>query len=135
MPRKDLKNNLSVASTIEPAGHTATATGTAVDLLGYQSALVVISTGTFGASTDFGFEVQESDASGSGFAAVASDDLIGTEPTGVQATGDLDNTVYRIGYIGTKRYIRVVATKGSGSNACPFGVNVVRGHPLDAPVA
>jgi hypothetical protein len=123
----DIKNNISVASTIVPAAYTATTTGTGVDLAGYDAAAVVIVTGAV-TSGDFSVEVQESDASASGYTAVANADLDGTEPATITAS-----TVTEIGYLGRKRYIRVVATDTAAADAV-FGVHVVRANPRKRPV-
>lgn len=116
--RTDIKNSLEVVTTLTPAARTAAATGTAVDLANYDAAAVVITTGavTNGA---FAVEIQESDASGSGYTAVPNADLDGTEPATLTAS-----TVTVIGYHGIKRYIRVVTT---GTADASFGVTVIRG--------
>ncbi|WP_433406871.1 hypothetical protein [Streptomyces sp. CA-146814] len=118
--RTDIKNSLSVVSTLAPAARTDTATGTAVDLANYDAAAVVITTGAV-ANAAFSIEIQESDQSGSGFTAVATEDLDGTEPATLTAT-----TVTAIGYHGIKRYIRAVATD-AGTGDAAFGVTVIRG--------
>lgn len=123
----DIKNNISVASTIVPAAYTATTTGTGVDLAGYDAAAVVIVTGAV-TSGDFSVEVQESDALASGYTAVANADLDGTEPATIAASA-----VTEIGYLGRKRYIRVVATDTAAADAV-FGVHVVRANPRKRPV-
>ncbi|MBK5994914.1 hypothetical protein JHN53_25375 [Streptomyces sp. MBT58] len=118
--RTDIKNSLSVVSTLAPAARTDTATGTAVDLANYDAAAVVITTGAV-ANAAFSIEIQESDVSGSGYTAVANENLDGTEPATLTAT-----TVTVIGYHGIKRYIRAVATD-AGTGDASFGVSVIRG--------
>ncbi|MEU7348351.1 hypothetical protein ABZ778_31500 [Streptomyces bacillaris] len=118
--RTDIKNSLSVVSTLAPAARTDTATGTGVDLANYDAAAVVITTGAV-ANAAFSIEIQESDASGSGYTAVADADLDGTEPATLTAS-----TVTVIGYHGIKRYIRAVATD-AGTGDASFGVDVIRG--------
>lgn len=117
--RTDIKNHVALAQTLVPAARTATATGSAVDLAGFDAAAVVVSVG---AVTDgsFSIEVQESDASGSGYTAVANADLDGTEPATLTA-----NTVTVLGYHGIKRYIRAVATDAGPGDAV-FEVFVIR---------
>jgi hypothetical protein len=119
--RGDIKNHLDVATTIAPAAHTATATGSAVDLANYDAAAVVLTVGAV-ANNAFSIEVQHSDQSGSGFTAVSDDDLDGTEPGTLTAS-----TVTIIGYHGIKRYLRVVATD-AGTGDAVFGVTVIRGR-------
>ncbi|MFJ3705035.1 MULTISPECIES: hypothetical protein [unclassified Streptomyces] len=116
--RTDIKNSLDVVTTLTPAARTAAATGTAVDLANYDAAAVVIATGAV-ANAAFAVEIQESDASASGYTAVANADLDGTEPATLTAS-----TVTVIGYHGIKRYLRVVTT---GTADASFGVTVIRG--------
>ncbi|WP_432135867.1 MULTISPECIES: hypothetical protein [unclassified Streptomyces] len=118
--RNDIKNHVSLAQTLVPAARTATATGTAVDLAGFDAAAVVIDVGAV-TDASFSIEVQESDSSGSGYTAVADTDLDGTEPATLTASSQ---TV--IGYHGIKRYIRAVATD-AGTGDAAFAVSVIRG--------
>lgn len=135
---RDLKNNLDAAQSIAPGAYTSSQSGSGVDLRGYDGALVLINTGLWTDGSHV-FEVQESDA-GDGspdtYSAVAAADLIGTEPT-VDGAAD-DNQFYRIGYIGTKRYIRVITTYTatvSPAVGAVFAASVVRGKPHQAPLA
>ncbi len=56
-------------------------------------------------------------------------DLLGTLPAALEA-----DTVCKQGYKGTKRYIRAVITKTSGTSIAAGAVFAL-GHPHDAPVA
>lgn len=123
----DIKNNIAPAITIAPGAYTANTTGTGVDLAGFDAAAVVITVGAV-TSGAFSFEVQESDSSGSGYTAVADADLDGTEPASITAT-----TVTEVGYLGRKRYLRVVATDTAAGDAA-FSVLVVRANPRKRPV-
>jgi hypothetical protein len=77
--------------------------------------------------------LQHSDAAASGFAAVASTDVVLPDGdalggSGVFATIDAaveDDTIYRLGYVGNKRYVRVVATAANTPGATPVCVNVL----------
>ena len=97
----------------------------------YQSATFALITGTVtdaGATAGITFVVQESDTTaGSDFAAVADADLLGTE-AGLAITLDtLDGVaIGTIGYRGTKRYLRVVATGTTGTDAAIAGVWVLQ---------
>lgn len=128
---KDIKSDLGFVQSLAPAARTASANGTGVDLQGYNAALVVIDLGawTDGSHT---FEVQESDDN-STFSAVADADLLGTEP--VMDAADEDNTIHKIGYVGTKRYIRVATTVSGTTTGAVYGASVIRGHANVAPVA
>ena len=119
---KDLKNNIEPALSLNPAARTASANGTAVDLQGYESALVLVHCGaiTDGTHTP---SVEHSDASGSGYAAVAAADLIGS------LAACTANGIQSVRYIGSKRYIRVVLTvAGSPVTGAIVEAMVARGH-------
>ena len=77
---------------------------------------------------DFQFDVQVLDDNSS-FSSVAAAELVGTEPR--INSEDTDDQVYRLGYIGDARYVRVVATAGSpqGGTGAVFGALVVKGFP------
>lgn len=131
MPNMDMKNNLSVAQSITPAAYTADTNGAGVDLANFGGALVIIDAGvdTDGSHT---FEVQESDDD-STYTAVADADLIGTEPV-VAAPADGDQ-IYRIGYVGSKRYIRVATTVTGTTTGAVYGASVVRSGARKAPIS
>ena len=92
--------------------------------------MVAINTGAIVTAGDFTTKLQESDTTTSGdFADVAAADLLGTFPASLAA-----DSVYKVGYVGTKRYVRTVTTKNGGTSVAA-GIMVVIGHPSDAPVA
>jgi hypothetical protein len=131
--RMDIANDVSVVQSLLPASRTTTVNGTGADLKDYSAAVVIIDTGTTGGTTpSFTFQVEESDDNSS-YAAVANADLIGSEPV---ITGANDNAVYELGYLGSKRYVRVAISAASGTtptllcSAC-----VVRGKPRYSPAA
>lgn len=133
---KDVKNKLVVVSTLAPALRTTDATGAAVDTqdsvgVGFV-AHVGVSGDTLSGSVKIELEVQHSDASGSGFAACADADIdaavTGTN-TGTFAVIDdpaEDDAVYKVNYLGNKRYVKVIANyTGTHTNGCPLGVVAV----------
>ena len=127
---KDLHSGLGVIQALAPAVVAATATATAIDLQGFNSALVVVNTGAIAGSGDYTTKLQESDTTtGGDFTDVAEGDLIGSFPASLEA-----GSVVKVGYRGTKRYIRTVTTKNSGTSIAA-GIVVVKGDPADAPVA
>ncbi|MFR0354164.1 hypothetical protein [Streptomyces sediminimaris] len=130
---KDAYNNLLTLSSLTPAAYTASTNGTTVDRAGdnlFQDALVAIPVGTVTDGTHT-FEVQESDDDTT-WSAVADEHLQGTEPAVTSAT---DQTVYEIGYKGSKRYLRVVTTvTGSPATGGVYGAHVVLANPRVAPV-
>lgn len=127
---RDLANNIGPVQVVAPAVLSATDTSAAIDLLGFESAAIVINTGAIVTAGDFTAKLQESDTTTSGdFADVAAAHLVGTLPATLEAA-----SVYKQGYIGTKRYLRTVITKNSGTSIAA-GAVLVKGHPHEAPVA
>lgn len=117
----DLKNNLIASQSLAPAARTSSANGTAIDLQDSDGALIVVECGalTDGSHTP---SLEESDASGSGFAAVAAVDRIGS------LAACTANTVQAIGYVGIKRYVRIVMNiSGSPSTGAVTSAVVLEG--------
>ena len=123
---KDLYHNLLAAHSIYPAALGAAAkTGDAyVDLAGFEGALIICYSGAL--TADMPFQLMHSDDHVT-FTAVDDADLLGLEPTLLQAT---DNEVKTFGYKGNKRYLRVDTTTGTGI----AGAMIVKGFPRHAPV-
>ena len=128
---RDLYNKIALAISLAVLARTASANGTGVDLQGHEGAVVEIITGTITDGTHT-FEVQESDDNAA-FTAVADADLLGAEPV---ITGVDDNVVRKIGYRGTKRYLRVIVTvTGAPATGGVYGANVIKGFPRHAPTS
>lgn len=127
---RDLYSTASVLQSIKPAAYTATVNGTGVDLLGYESAFVVISAGvrTDGTHT---FKLEESDDN-SAWNDVAAADQLGASPAVIDAA--TDEVDYDLGYVGSKRYLRVTSTVASATTGAIYGASVVRGHAINTPV-
>lgn len=123
----DIKQTLDVQNSLAPAARTATANGTGVDLANFASANVVFSVGTITDGTHTP-SVQESDDN-STFTAVAAADLIGT------LANLASNTNQRVGYRGTKRYVRAVSTVAGATTGGVYAGVVVRGDARKQPVA
>ena len=119
----DMRNNaeygLALSATL--SGVTPAA-GDWIDMQGWEAVTFSVSTGTVtdaGTTSGFSFEVQESDTTAAADAtAVADADLIGTEAA-LTVTDDTDDNVFvgTIGYRGTSRYVRIVATGTTGTDA------------------
>ncbi|HXF71505.1 MAG TPA: hypothetical protein VNO79_02715 [Actinomycetota bacterium] len=125
---QDLYNEISVAQSLAPAARTASANGAGVDLQGFDAAVVVVETG---AITDGTHTIQvEESADNSTFTAVADADLQGTEPAIGAAD---DNKVYEIGYMGTKRWLRVSVTVSGATSGGVYAAHVVRGRARKLP--
>lgn len=127
---EDLHSNIGVVQAIAPDDIAATTTGAALDLLGFDSAAVVINTGAITTGGNYTAKLQESDTTtGGDFTDVAAAQLQGTLPASLAA-----DSVYKQGYLGFKRYLRVVITKNSGTSIFA-GAVLVKGDPFEAPVA
>ena len=139
---KDLSNNISPAISIIPAVRTAAVNGSGVDLQGYESATAVVFVGaegdTLSSSVHFVVSLEHSDDN-STFTDVAQADIVdGTISSGGiflkmdgTAGGNPDTTgeIHRVGYVGGKRYVRVVLAKtGTHSTGTPIGAMIVKGH-------
>lgn len=125
---KDLYSNVKAVPAIVPAVKTAAGDGSTVDVQGFGSLLFVINTGAIAGDGDFGVKVQDS-ANGSDWADAAAVDVQGTIPDTLDAT-----SAYRVGYTGSKRYVRLALTKEGGTSIA-LGAVAILGHPAVAPVA
>jgi hypothetical protein len=123
MAQFDMRNNaefgLGLSATLSGA---TPAAGDWIDMQGWEALTFTVSTGTVtdaGTASGFSFEVQESDTTAAAEAtAVADADLVGLESAlTVTADTDDDKLIGSIGYIGSKRYVRIVATGTTGTDA------------------
>lgn len=133
---KDLHNNIKteVAFNTAAISSDTTTAGNIIDLQGFESAEFAILAGTL---TDGTYTplLEEGDASDlSDAAAVADADLLGTEAAAALAATD-DNTVTKLGYIGSKRYVRLSIVSASTTSGGTVSALVVKGHAGDNPVA
>lgn len=137
---KDLHNSIK-CSLAEPPVAAQTNSDTAIvssilDTNGFSSAEFV---GIFGTNTDanatFTVLVEDGDdASLSDAAAVADAHLLGVEAMGLDYADD--NKVFKIGYIGPKRYVRVTLTpSGNNSGDIFFAAAWIQGHPRKGPLS
>lgn len=126
---KDIYSELGIVAAVVPATLTATNTSAAIDLQGFDGAMVIIQTGAIGGSGNFTPKLTECATSGGTYTDVAAADLNGSFTDPLAAS-----SVYKIGYRGNKRYIKTVLTLNSGTSIVA-GVVVVKGAPAIAPVA
>ncbi|MFG1282275.1 hypothetical protein [Xanthobacter autotrophicus] len=134
---RDLASNIAIRAVIAPVvvSDNTAAVGTVIDRLGFDSLAYVIATGTLAdADATFAVLLEESDASGSGFAAVADADMIGTEATAGFTFAD-DGKVRKLGYIGHKRYTRLTITPTGNSGSAPIAAVAILGHASARPVS
>lgn len=136
MPNHDLHNNVKtqIARNFVAITSNTTSAGSIIDLKGYGSCEFVIASGTL---TDGAYAILIEDGAASDLsdnAAVADDYLLGTEAAAAFAATD-DNTVKKIGYVGSKRYVRLSIVSTSVTSGGIIGAVAVLGKADNAPVA
>ena len=134
---RDLMNNVHPIRALSPVSGAATdaaQVGQIIDRQGFESLTFVIATGTItDADATFAVLVEHGDqATLSDAAAVADEELIGTEVLAGFNFGDDDET-RKIGYKGTKRYVRLTITPTNNLAAWLIAAVAVLGHPTQAP--
>lgn len=141
---KDIYNNLAVVEAIAPAVYAADNTPSAIDLAGFNAALLALHIGvggiTFSGTNKIEFVLTHSDDN-STYANVTADDLLGVDSvtngivkslTAAHAAAD----VTAIGYKGGKRYLKLLVDfSGTHGTGTPISAVVVKGHPEIFPVA
>ncbi|MDA8254986.1 MAG: hypothetical protein M0Z99_04980 [Betaproteobacteria bacterium] len=123
----DIKQTQDVQNSLAPAARTASANGSGVDLANFASATVAFVVGTITDGTHTP-SVEESDDN-STFTAVAAADLIGT------LAALASNTNQRVGYRGSKRYLRAVSTVAGATTGGVYAAVVIRGDGRKQPTA
>lgn len=145
MATQDQYSRVDFVDSLSHSQRTGTANGSEVDLVGYEAAtfLVDVSAFTDGTHT-FDFQEAPDDGTGSSgsFSDVSDSDLLFDTGTAqinnngqlvVDASGDTGH--YIIGYIGDKRFVRATTSSVTGTTTgATYGVNVLKGHPREAPV-
>lgn len=141
---KDVYGNSSPAVLIGAATLAADNTPGAVDLAGFQSALVLISVGvggiTFSGTNKIEFKLTHSDDDQT-YTAVAQKDVAGvTVGTGgivrSLTAAHAAASVTKVGYNGGKRYIKLLADfSGTHGTGTPISAVAVRQNPHIGPVA
>ncbi|NTU77323.1 MAG: hypothetical protein HGA90_05870 [Alphaproteobacteria bacterium] len=130
MALRDLLRNTLVTPSLAPAVRTnGTATGAAVDLRGFDAAVIAVA---FGACTDGTHtpSVQHS-VDGTTYTNAAASDLDGAFVAVTSGSGA--NAVQTVGYIGSQRYVRVVITTTGATTGALSAANVLSGYPRHAP--
>ena len=135
---KDITNNLHLQPAFAPKA--AVTDGTAqvsstCDRQGYESVMLAMITGTLtDADAVWSVLIEDSDDD-STYAAVTDANLNGTETLAGFAFGD-DGECRKIGYVGTKRYIRATVDDSTANTGNLFLAGVwVLGDAADTPTA
>ena len=142
---RDLLHSLGAALAIPPATYSADNTPAAVDLSGFESAMIAIQVGvggiTFDTTNKVEFKLTHSDDD-STYTAVAATDVLGVASVGTggivkaltaaHASADVTN----IGYIGGKKYIKLLPDfSGTHGTGTPIAALVVKGNARSRPTA
>lgn len=135
---RDLHNNIHVKRAISPvsvADNTAQVSQI-IDRQDYQSLEFIIATGSLAdADATFTVLVEDGDASNlSDAAAVSDSQLLGTEAQASFLFSD-DDKVFKIGYVGNRRYVRMTITPANNASAGLLSAVAVLGNPAVAPTS
>lgn len=142
---KDLYNNIAVSMDFEARTVTATQTAVEIDLAGCNSAVFLVAfgqeAGTLSGSLGWTVTMTHADDDGTGvagdYANVEAKDVQGVTPaSGVVITLDAaaeDQMVYKIGYIGDKRFVKLLLTEVGSTTGIPVTILTVKGHLQDVP--
>lgn len=138
----DLYNKIEVVSVLDPVVVSDTATYDDIDLKGFNSAVLLIHVGVdagsgLSDSNKLVYVLYDSE-DGTTYAVVETADMLDlTVTTGIILTvdgTDEDATLYKFGYVGGKRYLRLIGTE-TGTVSCPIAITLIKGDPEVAPVA
>lgn len=138
---QDLSNNIKLMQSLAPAVRDADANGDGVDIKGYENVAIVVDSGvegiTLSGTNKIEFELEHSDDNSSWSDAESSDVIGSLGSGGLFLTLD-DNAespqISEIEYLGSKRYVRVVANfSGTHGTGTPCSAFVILGKPRHAP--
>ncbi len=135
---RDMHSGTSLAVLIGAAALAADNTPAAVDLLGYNAAEIAIAVGiggiTFSGTNKVEFKLTHSDDD-STYTEVAASDMLGLASVGSGGiiksliAAHAAAAVYRCGYIGGKRYLKLLADfSGTHGSPTPIAAMVILGH-------
>jgi hypothetical protein len=141
---KDMHSDIGVAVAIGAATLTADNTPPAIDLQGFDAAEIVLAVGvggiTFSGTNKIEFVLTHSDDN-STYSNVTDADMLGVSSISdgiikALVAAHAAAGVYRFGYVGGKRYLKLLADfSGTHGTGTPIAATVVKGRPNDAPVA
>lgn len=128
---RDLYNNIEVVEAIPPESLTANRTSDLVDLEGFGSACFLFHTGAEVGGAAFTADVQHSDTDTAG-------DFVSVDDADLQYKSPFDSlpaeSIAEVGYLGAKRYVRVILTKSAGTSMLA-SVTVIKSRATVRPAA
>jgi len=136
---RDMMNHIHPVRAISPVAAVADNTpfvSEVIDTRGYDSLTFLLMTGALAdADATFAVLVEDGDDPAlSDAAAVADDELIGTEALAGFTFAD-DNETRKIGYRGHKRYVRMTVTPTGNSGNAFLAAVALLGHPHRQPTS
>jgi len=136
---QDLLNNVKASRGISPvsgAADNTTQVSQIIDTASFDSLVFLLALGTLSdADATFAVTMDHGDAANlSDAAAVASTDLVGTL-AGASFIFSDDDTVKKVGYIGSKRYVRLTITPSNNTGAWLLAVIALQGSATKSPVS
>jgi len=126
MAVKDLHDNVqaNVALKIQQIATDTTTSGEDIDRSGFESVEFLLFIGTL-TDGDYAPNIQEADDDGAGspdtYSNVAAADMIGTEAGATFDADTDDDTIGKIGYIGTKKWVRMQIVSTNTSSGAYLG--------------
>ena len=142
---KDVHSHMLATVAIGAAVLAADNTPPAIDLQGYQAAEIILAVGiggiTFSGTNKIEFKLTHSDDDAT-YEAVTVTDMLGLDAVGdggiIKALTSAHATasVYRFGYVGSKRYLQLLADfSGTHGTGTPIAAVALLGHGHDNPQA
>lgn len=129
---RDLHNNLKFTKAIGPQAiitGNATTTGPIIDTQGFESLEFIIPAGTITDGTFTPTLTEGNDPALADGAPVAASDTFGV-PTAMGAAAS--NTVQKLGYKGSKRYVRLALVQAGATTGGFITAHAVQGHGRNA---
>ena len=146
---KDLHSNVAVVQALTPQTVQASAVNSGnIDKQGFDSLEIIVPVGNIvtalTATEKLELKIEHADDDGTGapgaYAACADTDVLGF--TGLAAgvfkvldADTKDQKTYAIGYVGSRRFVKVTVTPTSITTGGPVAILVLKGSPSIAPVA
>lgn len=134
MPRKEITTIVKqeFGLTVQTIGSDTTTTGSAIDTADYNGGVNVIF--FLGTRTDGTFtpSITESDTIGGSYTLVANENLVSQSPLNTavapldQAVLDTSDSTSKVGYVGTKRFIKVAFVSTSVTTGSVAGILVTK---------
>lgn len=140
---RDMTSNIMAKRAISPVSvsDTTAQVSQIIDRQGFRSLVFLIALGSIAdADATFTVLVEHGDAANLSDAAAVPDSGLLSQTSGVAPETaaafqfDDDNEVRKIGYVGSKRYVRLTITPVGNASAALLAAVALLGHPESAPV-